>query len=310
MEVIKNNENTDELCDLSDDHWKSRTIWVLIFSFFNAYVGHRIGEGWNVLKYSLASSHFYIDFFWTFIFLSLMVYWTVQVTAYFDKKQSWKNEFLLRLLVQILFAFLPSILFLQVMDHLYLQMTERSLFRITQNIMQFPFFLWLSLIYTLFYSLISLYTEYMLTIKSSLKFQVEKDLSDRVVFQENESKNLTHDIYDENPVITIHEGKDIRLLDLDIVLICNNNGMNTIYERNPNTTPILDSHTLKYLIERLDVNEYYQISRWELVARSIVKGYELRADKNFKLDLDYPLEQQLIINKDKIDDFAKWFLSK
>jgi sensor domain CHASE-containing protein len=82
------------------------------------------------------------------------------------------------------------------------------------------------------------------------------------------------------------------------------------YERNPNNPPILDSHTLKYLIERLDVNEYYQISRWELVARSIVKGYELRADKNFKLDLDYPLEQQLIINKDKIDDFAKWFLSK
>jgi len=39
-----------------------------------------------------------------------------------------------------------------------------------------------------------------------------------------------------------------------------------------------------------------------------VKGYEVNGDKNFRLALNYPLEQQLVINKDKIDDFAKWLL--
>ncbi|WP_286863235.1 MULTISPECIES: hypothetical protein [Sphingobacterium] len=45
-----------------------------------------------------------------------------------------------------------------------------------------------------------------------------------------------------------------------------------------------------------------------LVHRSIVKGYYVNGDKNFRLALSYPLEQQLVINKDKIDDFAKWLL--
>jgi len=39
-----------------------------------------------------------------------------------------------------------------------------------------------------------------------------------------------------------------------------------------------------------------------------VKGYEVNGDKNFRLELDFPLEQQLVINKDKIDDFAIWLL--
>lgn len=36
--------------------------------------------------------------------------------------------------------------------------------------------------------------------------------------------------------------------------------------------------------------------------------FDVNGDKNFRLALDFPLEQQLVINKDKIDDFAKWLL--
>jgi len=74
--------------------------------------------------------------------------------------------------------------------------------------------------------------------------------------------------------------------------------------------PIQDIHALKYLVERLDSKEYYQITRWELVHRSVIKGYKVNDDKNFRLQLDFPLEQQLVINKDKIDDFAKWLLDE
>jgi len=84
--------------------------------------------------------------------------------------------------------------------------------------------------------------------------------------------------------------------------------MNTIYERDPSIPPIQDNHPLKYLVERLDTKNYYQITRWELVHRNVVKGYEVNGDKNFRLELDFPLDQQLVINKDKIDDFAKWLL--
>lgn len=306
MEVIKDNENTDQEWDLSRNHWKSRTIWVVIFSFFNAFLGYRIGKGWNVLKYCLASSNFYIDYFWSFIFLSLMVYWTVQVTAYLDTKHPWKDEFLLRLLVQLLFGFLPSILFLEVVDHLYLQVTERSLFRITQNIIQFPFFLGLSLIYTLFYSLISLYNEFTNSING-----VAEDLNlsldeKRLAHTGNDIKNT----FENNPVVTIREGKDIRMNDLDIVWVSNSSGMNLIYERNYDNPPIQDGHPLKYWVERLEPRDYYQVSRWDLVHRDIIKGYVVKPDKNFKIDLDYPGEHQLVLNKDKIDDFSKWFLKE
>ncbi|MGE8241299.1 MAG: hypothetical protein ACN6PD_01225 [Sphingobacterium sp.] len=53
---------------------------------------------------------------------------------------------------------------------------------------------------------------------------------------------------------------------------------------------------------------YYQISRWDLVRRSIIKGMMLMPKKNFKLELSYPIEQQLVITKDKIDEFKRWLL--
>ena len=191
----------------------------------------------------------------------------MQTTQYFDQKQPWKDEFLMRLFVQIIFAYLPTLFYLECIDRLYLQISGRSLFRIPQNILQLPFSMGISLIYTLFYSLISLYREYMTGTESQVisvtEVQREKTLDVR-------PGNLQ-----ENPVITIRDGKDIRLLDLDIVLICNSNGMNTIYERNPSNPPIQDGHPLKYLVERLDEKEYYQITRWELVHRSIVKGYDV-----------------------------------
>jgi len=34
------------------------------------------------------------------------------------------------------------------------------------------------------------------------------------------------------------------------------------------------------------------------------------AIKSFRLELDFRFEQQLVINKDKIDDCAKWLLDE
>jgi len=301
MEPIKkNSESTDGEWDLSANHWKSRTVWILIFSFYNASAGYRIGNGWQIYKYCLSNTNFYIDFFWSIFFLSVMVEWTMKATAYFDQKQPWRNEFLRRLFIQIIFIYLPTILYLECVDRFYYQISDRTLFRIPQNILQLPFSMGISLIYTLFYSLASLYREYMAGIESKVIPVAEVQ---REKISDGRPGNLK-----DNPVITIREGKDIRLLDLDIVLICNSNGMNTIYERNPSNPPIQDGHPLKYLVERLDEKEYYQITRWELVHRSIVKGYDVNGDKNFRLALDFPLEQPLVINKDKIDDFAKWLL--
>lgn len=301
MEPIKkNSESTDGEWDLSANHWKSRTVWILVFSFVNASAGYRIGDGWKIFKYCLSNANFYIDFLWSCFFLYVLVEWIMQTTQYFDQKQPWKDEFLMRLFVQIIFAYLPTLFYLECIDRLYLQISGRSLFRIPQNILQLPFSMGISLIYTLFYSLISLYREYMTGTESQV-------ISVTEVQREKTSDGRQGNLKD-NPVITIREGKDIRLLDLDIVLICNSNGMNTIYERNPSNPPIQDGHPLKYLVERLDEKEYYQITRWELVHRSIVKGYDVNGDKNFRLALDFPLEQQLVINKDKIDDFAKWLL--
>ncbi|MGJ1438873.1 hypothetical protein [Sphingobacterium siyangense] len=302
MESVKSTESTDGDWDLSVNHWRSRTIWILIFSFYNASAGYRIGGGWKIYKYCLSNTNFYVDFLWSIFFLSVMVEWTMQTTAYFDQKQPWRNEFLKRFFIQIIFIYLPTIFYLECMDRLYLQITDRALFRIPQNILQLPFSMGISLIYTLFYSLASLYREYMAGIG-----EVEILINDE---KQGKIAAIKQNNLQDNPVITIRDGKDIRLMDLDIVLICNNNGMNTIYERNPANPPIQDSHALKYLVERLDTKEYYQITRWELVHRSVIKGYEVNGDKNFRLQLDFPLEQQLVINKDKIDDFAKWLLDE
>ncbi|WP_282637459.1 hypothetical protein [Sphingobacterium thalpophilum] len=299
MEPIKS-ESTNGEWNLSANHWKSKVIWILLFSFYNASAGYRIGDGWKIYTYCLSNPNFYIDFLWSIFFLYFMSEWIKLATAYFDQKQLWRDEFMKRLFIQIIFIYLPTILYFEFVDRLYAQITHRTLFRIPQNILQLPFTMGISLIYTLFYSLTSLYKEYV------------SGIENKVVPIAEEHQEKTSDVklgdLQENPVITIREGKDIRLLDLDIVLICNSNGMNTIYERDPSIPPIQDNHPLKYLVERLDTKNYYQITRWELVHRSVVKGYEVNGDKNFRLELDFPLDQQLVINKDKIDDFAKWLL--
>ncbi|AIM35489.1 hypothetical protein KO02_01550 [Sphingobacterium sp. ML3W] len=298
----------DEDCDLSTrDHWKARISWILIFSLFNAFLGYPIGEGWNILEYCLSSSNFYIDFLWSFVYLTMMMLWTIEVTAYFDKKQLWKDGFLNRLIAQLLFAFLPSMLFLEMADQLYTQVSARRLFRINQNISQFPFFFWVSLIYTLFYSLISLFAEYMNSVNRTGATMMDNLISSGAKIIDEERKVDSQNNDNSNPVITIREGKEIRLNDLDIVWVSNSNGMNIIYERNYDNPPVQDGHPLKFWVERLDSKDYYQISRWDLVHRDIIKGYTIKPDKNFKMELDYPGEHQLILNKDKMDDFAKWF---
>ena len=168
----------------------------------------------------------------------MMMVWTIEVTAYFDKKQLWKDGFLKRLIVQLLFAFLPSILFLEMADQLYLQVSERRLFRVTQNIVQFPFFFWVSLIYTLFYNLISLYAEYMSSVNRTGASMMDSliPLGAKIIDEETKIDSKNND--NSNPVITIREGKEIRMNDLDIVWVRNSNGMNIIYERNYDNPPV------------------------------------------------------------------------
>lgn len=310
MEVIKNNENADQVWDLADNHKKSRVLIMLFFSFFNASSGYPIGKNWKFLKHCLSSANFYIDFLWSFIFLFVLVSAIMQVTAYLDEKQLWRDGLGKRLSAQLLFAFVSTFLLAEAMDSFYLQVTSRSLFRISQTIIQVPFSLTLTLIYTLFYSITSLYTEYVKHINyEEVALEDDNKLSngeDIIEKKNNDSKNTL----ENNPVITIREGKEIRMKDLDIVWISNGNGVNTIYERNHAHPPIQDGHPLKYWTERLDPKDYYQVSRWDLVHRDIIKGYHVKPDKNFKLELDYPGEYQLGMNKDKIDDFSKWFLGE
>ncbi|GEM_PF-3908191 len=64
----------------------------LIFSFYKASAGYRIGDGWKIYKYCLYNTNFYIDFLWNIFFLSVIVEWTMQTTAYIDQKQSRRNE--------------------------------------------------------------------------------------------------------------------------------------------------------------------------------------------------------------------------
>lgn len=290
----ENNENKR-----TEDSEKERLIYRLClsccFAFYMAAVGYPIGEGGKLFRHTVANPKYYIDVIWSFMMITIVMEWIYWCTKYFDSKELWKKSYYMRIGVVALCLVLAAAFFMEFFDRFYDQITNRSLLRMKRNVFQIPMSFILPLIFTLGTAILSIKDEYDSSLKENERSEEEED--------EMTSKELNRST-DNNPLVTVVEGRKIFLKDIGVSLIIHQEGINKIYESHDKHYE--NNFTLKTLHESLDTFQYRKANRNSVVNRSIIVGYHPNADKGITLDLSEGYTEEIFISKTEVDSFLAW----
>lgn len=268
-----------------------RLCWATIIAFFMSTIGYRIGEGWRIWEYVITNVAYYIDLFWCWILVFVVMEYIYGVTKYLDLKQPWKEGYYNRMILQAVFSIFGVMVFMEMLDRMYLQATGRSLVRMSYQVFQMPFSLILPLAYSFFCCIESLKDTYF-------------DLLDKKDVPSDSPANKP--ISEENnPIIAMKEGERIRLLDKPIELIWHYDGINQIYYSPEECCE--NHHTLAALYDYLDKAIYRKAGRNAIVHKECVLGYKPRQDKSIILELKNGYQQQLIVSGKNVVGFLAWY---
>lgn len=266
-----------------------RIIWSVSAALLTSTLGYKIGAGWKIWSHVVTNSNYYTDLLWLWVMIYMVVLSIDHITEYLDQRQPWKEGFQTRIVIQTLAAIVGMVLFMEAFDRMYLQINERSLVRLPRSVFQLP----LSVVFPLVYSM-------------HASLQSLKDQYFTLLGQHNEQQNQQNKtkVEPDNPIVAARDGKQIRLLDLDIDIITHEDGLNRIFTAPNNYYE--NNHSLAFLHERLDQNEYTRTGRNCVVSRSIVLGYIPRADKGITLELDKDYAIEVVVSKTEVDNFLAW----
>lgn len=267
-------------------------------SFFAAMItastGYPVGRGWKIYEYIYNESTFYVDAFFNWLMIYMVMEYIYYVSSVLDKATPWKEGWKLRLSLQLIVAILGAMFFMEFYNALYTQMTDRTLLRIPNNLFQMPLSIIWAIPYSFYCCIRSLHGVYMEEVEGN----GEVDL--------NETENTFGESGMESPIIAIRNGKSILLMDIEIALIVYNDGINRIYPVNPDEEVLEHNRSLSFLYGFLDQHQYKRGGRDYIVNREIVKGYKAQADGNILLHLNYPYEEGLYVSKGQTEDFIQW----
>lgn len=290
-------KNGDEKSSKLDNKEKRvlRWVWAAVLAFFMSLLGYRVGRGSNFLELVVFNKAYYFDLFFSYILLGLVMEYIYGITGYLDLKQSWSEGYYKRMFIQMLLAIIGGVLFMEACDSVYKNFSHRHLIRMNYGIFQIPFSLIIPVAYSFFCCIESLKDAY---------FELLKKKEGEVIDGAKDENTMVED----NPIIAIKDGEDIRLLDISVRLIWHREGINEIYYG----VGVFyeDNHTLTMLYGYLDKQVYRKVGRNAVVHRGIIVGFKPRADKGMILELVEGYMQRVVVSKNDVEDFLAWFEAK
>ena len=268
-----------------------RWVWAALLAFFMSLLGYQIGRWSNFLELVVFNKAYYVDLFFSYLLLGVVMEYIYGITRYLDLKQPWSEGYYKRMFIQMLLAIIGGLLFMEVCDGVYKNFVHRHLIRMDYGIFQIPFSLILPLAYSFFCCIESLRDAYFdLLGKSNMPTE---STASKPISEEN------------NPIIAIKDGEKIRLLDKPIELIWQDDGINQIYYSPEESCE--NHHTLAALYEYLDKSIYRKAGRNAIVNKECVLGYKPRQDKGIVLELKNGYEQQPVVSRKDVIDFLVWY---
>lgn len=265
--------------------------------FYDAFSGHRIGEGWKLGQHVVAKPDYFIDVFWSLVLIVMVVEWIYGCTKYFDGKERWKNNFHIRMYLITVMIIASAMFFMECYDRMYIQITDRSLLRMKRNVFQVPYSLILPIVCGLCCALLSLKDEYYA-------------LLEKVKTQENENgeeggeRTAMENKMSDNPLIAVIDGQKVFLKDIAVNLITHQDGINKVY--NSPEHYYENNLSLKKLHEHLDDFQYRKVNRNCVVNRSIIAGYHPNGDRGLTLHLSEGYPADVFVSKTEVESFLAW----
>lgn len=290
-------ENGDDESPKFSDKEKRilRWVWAVIIAICMSLLGVKMGKGSRFFELVVFNWAYYFDLFFSWILVGCVMEYIYGMTAYLDVRQPWKDGYYGRMFIQMITAIVGGFLFMEAYDEVYERITNRQLVRMNYRLFQIPFSLIVPLVYSFFCCIESLKDAY---------FELLTKKEEEVIGGDKEEETIV----EENPVIAIRDGEDIRLLDIPVKLIWHSEGINKIYYGVGEFYE--DNHTLTVLYSCLDKKVYRKAGRNAVVHRDIISGTKPRPDKGVILELAEGYTQQIVVSKNDADDFLLWFKSK
>ncbi|SKB68110.1 hypothetical protein SAMN05660841_01849 [Sphingobacterium nematocida] len=257
-----------------------RWVWAALLAFFMSLLGYQIGRWSNFLELVVFNRAYYVDLFFSYLLLGVVMEYIYGITRYLDLKQPWSEGYYKRMFIQMLLAIIGGLLFMEVCDGIYKNFAHRHLIRMDYGIFQIPFSLILPLAYSFFCCIESLGDAYFKLLER------EEEL-----YRETDEPSVVED----NPIIAIKEGEEVRLSDIPVSIIWHNDGINYIYYAPEEYYE--DNRTLASLYSYLDKEMYRRVGRNAVVHRELIAGYRPRSDKGVILELAIGYNQKVIVSK-------------
>ncbi len=95
----------------------------------------------------------------------------------------------------------------------------------------------------------------------------------------------------------------------DLALIFVNNKISHLIDGN-NQKVYLIEKTLEELINiELDPTLFFRINRKQIVGKEFIESIKPHYNQRLSLELKIPVDQELIVSREKVNEFKKWFIS-